>query len=133
MVARSINSPEFSFGSPDQKMGSIKIKREIRAGFLYYFQPDWFITMDLDLTNNETGISSYKERLLAIGTEKVLSNGKYLIRGGLQKNLSESEAPAFTFGGGLKYSRIGIDAGFGFDTSFERIIGSVTMSIQFPR
>jgi hypothetical protein len=131
LVAKSLNSPNFSYGTPDQKYGTFDLDPEVRLGFNYQYRPDWIFAADLDLTANETGIPDFKERMLAFGTEKSFTDGAYLLRGGFQVNTAKKIAPALTVGGGFVFSNYVLDLGVGTDTAFDQLLLSATFKARW--
>ena len=105
LVLRNINSPSFAYQDTE-----IKLKPQVRAGVVYEIKDNFVIACDLDLTENETMTPGYNDRTLGVGIEKKTQSEKFAFRGGLYKNVAESNAN-MVFTGGLG---IGSE-GFRFD------------------
>ncbi|HHL40971.1 MAG TPA: hypothetical protein ENJ37_10740 [Deltaproteobacteria bacterium] len=113
LVGRNINSPKFDMkrllpGDDDY----IKEKAQARAGLAYQPWDFLVLAVDIDLTENETTVSSvYKSRNLGGGAE--INIWDFLkLRGGLYKNLAESDIGlVYTAGLGIQIWKFRLDVG----------------------
>ena len=113
ILFRNITSPSFKGPVDDVTTtriegdgGSIDFNAQVRAGIAYWPFDRWIIAADVDLTENNTSLSSYYSRLGSLGTEFKLFNSKKIdlaLRAGLYKNLAESDA-ALTYTAGLGFT-----------------------------
>lgn len=101
IVGRNLNSPKF-----DTRSGAdYTLDRQVRLGLAFNPLNFWTLAADVDLTENDTPVSGFKSRQVALGTEINVINRKAFnipLRAGIMKNLAESDSElAYTLGTGL--------------------------------
>jgi hypothetical protein len=109
IVGRNLNSPKF-----DTLSGAdYTLDRQVRLGLALNPLNFWTLAADVDLTENDTAVSGFKSRQLALGTEINLINRKAFnipLRAGIMKNLAESDSKlAYTLGTGLNLLYMHLD------------------------
>ncbi len=123
VVGRNINSPKFDMKRllPDDK-DHIRERAQIRAGLAY--RPVGFIllALDMDITKNNTTVSSgYKSQNIGGGVELDLMRILKL-RAGAYRNLAESDIGiVYTAGLGLNLWLLNLDIGASVTGSTEKI------------
>lgn len=127
LVIRNLNSPSFSYED-----GKIDLEIQARAGMAYEINDSLLIAADLDLTENETMTPGYGDRKLAVGIEKKLFGEKLAVRGGLYKNIAESDADIVVTGGlGIGSSKFKFDLAAGIDPNMEELAFCLGLSAAF--
>lgn len=98
IVAKNLNSPEFSTSELESSSNGFKIKPQVRGGVSVSLL-DWLsIAADIDLTNNETTQPGVKSRNLGGGVELSPADW-FAFRVGAYKNISASGVgPVITAG-----------------------------------
>ncbi len=81
----------------------IKISPQYRVGFTLFLSPSAFITIDRDLTENDTLSSEIKSQKLSIGIQKSFFEDSFVLRAGARKDdKSRESAWRYYFGAGLR-------------------------------
>jgi hypothetical protein len=127
LVVRNINSPSFSYGG-----GEIELKPQVRAGVAYKVSKILLVACDLDITENETMTPGYDDRRLALGVEKKVLAQTAALRGGIYKNIAESDAdPVITAGLGVGAKELKLDLAVGANLDFDELAFSLAVSAAF--
>ncbi|MBU0720841.1 conjugal transfer protein TraF [bacterium] len=109
VVAKNLNSPEFSFVD-----GSVvKIDPMIRAGIAYDIFESLEIAADMDLTKNKTFVSGAENQMVGGGLNFHPASW-FAIRGGLMQNLDTNDQAGMIYtagiGFGLKWLQVDLSA-----------------------
>ncbi len=137
ITARNINSPKFKRpGVPDDLNAALrpswntsdyKLKPQVRAGAALEMFKFLTLAADIDMTENDTNVSGYKSRQLAVGAEIDLTKGKgwgLPVRVGLNKNVAESDSEMYyTAGVGLRLSRFWLELAGAFSGETAKVDG----------
>lgn len=128
LTGKYLNSPSFDY--PDNEAANdtsfasdeVTIDPQLRVGLAGYpldFMPvnmgeDWWqLSVDYDLTKNETLLQDYKKQYVAVGNEFNLINsfwGNLSLRVGARDNMAESkEGILYTGGAGLQLAGLNIE------------------------
>lgn len=127
LVVKNLNTPSFSYED-----GEVELKPQARAGIAWEVGENLLIACDLDLTENETMTPGYDNRTLAVGIEKKTRGGKLALRGGLYKNIAESNAdPVITGGLGVGSERTKFDIGVGIGLDMDELTLCLAFSTIF--
>ncbi len=127
LVVRNVNSPSFSYEG-----GEIELKSQVRAGVAYEMNENLLMACDLDITENETMTTGYDDRKLAFGIEKKVLAESVALRGGIYKNIAESDAdPVITAGLGVGARELKFDLGVGVNLDFDELAFSLALSTVF--
>jgi len=125
LVIKNINSPKFD--QPDVAVADglspeIKLEPSARLGFSAHPWRRVFVSTDIDLTENNTILLGYKERMFGAGLELYLlpESTKLFniaLRGGFKTNLAESDAGTVLSGGlGFNFLHGQLDFGGTYNT-----------------
>ena len=150
ITARNINSPKFKRpGVPtnldpvlaqDWNTSDYKLKPQVRAGAALEVLKILTVAADIDVTENDTNVTGYKSRQLAVGMELDLTKGKKWglpIRAGINKNVAESDSEMYyTAGVGLRLSRFWLELAGAVSGETAKVDGteiptSAAASLQF--
>jgi len=106
LVCKNLNTPEFDTADG----GELKIDPQVRWGVAYdVLNDNMTLSLDADLTENDTFIRGYKSRFIGGGINYHPTTWLSL-RGGMMKNMSESDdGPILTAGLGLGVKWFQID------------------------
>lgn len=124
LVGKYLNSPEFDY--PDthpNNRPTLTVDPQFRIGVSGYpldFIPpygfgrdSWQVTVDYDITKNETLLNGYEKQYLAIGNEFNVVNSFWMnlaLRAGVRKNLAESrEGRLYTGGVGVRVAGFNVE------------------------
>ncbi len=117
LVGRNINKPKFDYAGS----GDYEIDPQVRAG-IACFPTDWIIlSVDADITKNDTPLSNQDSRGLSGGIEVKIWNILSL-RGGAYGNLEESDV-VYTAGLGLDILGFNMDFGAAMSDSSSELDG----------
>lgn len=117
IVGRNLNDPKFSQPSAGKAAGEKRnsLDPQFRAGVSVNPLPFWYVTSDLDLTDNDTPVRGFTSRVISAGTEINVFHRPWInipLRVGLAKNLSESDSSlSWTGGFGLNLFHVLVDVG----------------------
>lgn len=128
IVARNINNPKFSQPDLAKRNGEASkysLNGQMRGGVAISPLNWWHISMDADLTNNNTPVEGFQSRMIALGTEINVVNKSWLnlpLRCGITKNISTSDSkPALTAGFGLNFLHFIFDVGASVSTERTKV------------
>jgi len=109
IVAKNLNSPDFNFSDGSK----VTVDPMIRAGVAYNIFESLEFAADMDLTKNETFISSLKSQMLGGGLNYHPASW-FAIRGGLMNNMDGADKADLIYtagiGIGLKWLQIDLSA-----------------------
>ncbi|OGR88685.1 MAG: hypothetical protein A3J74_02365 [Elusimicrobia bacterium RIFCSPHIGHO2_02_FULL_57_9] len=137
LVARNINNPKFK--QPDLATssgeGKFPLNGQLRSGAAISPWNFWHVSMDLDLTKNNTPIPGFQSRMWGLGSEVNVFNRSWInipLRAGLAKNLAETSSKmSYTVGFGLNFLHFMLDVG-GAVSSHRTTIDSGSSSAKVP-
>ncbi|MBN1383349.1 MAG: conjugal transfer protein TraF [Elusimicrobia bacterium] len=148
LLFRNINGPSFDqplAAQTDGEGSDYELDPQIRGGLAFWPFNWWTLSLDMDITKNDTPLPGYNSRLFGVGNEFNILNKTWLnlaLRCGLMKNTAESSAKmAYTVGFGLNLFHFVIDAGAAVSSEWVEIedgtevpssgAGAVTVSFDF--
>ena len=137
ITAKNLNNPKFDRPQPPSDLHpaivrnwhshSYELKPQVRAGAAVSPFKRMTLAADLDVTENNTLVTSLKSRQLALGAEFIVINGKRFsmpLRLGYNKNLAESTiAPVYTAGIGLNMMRFYMELAGAISTKHTQVDG----------
>lgn len=87
----------------DGAFGKINIKPQYRVGFTFLLSQTSFITIDRDLTENDTLVSQDQSQKLSIGLQKSFFENAFVLRAGARRDdKSRDSSWRYYFGAGLR-------------------------------
>lgn len=145
VVGRYLNSPSFPIqGQYAEKQPAndvaivprtkeIELEPQIRAGFAWNPFKNVTIAADYDITKNESvGIPGYEDQTAAAGLELTLPSEVVSIRGGLYKNMADSDANlVYTAGVGMRVFFFRADLAGAYDFQEEEFQASLDLAFRF--
>ncbi|MFH1097335.1 MAG: conjugal transfer protein TraF [Candidatus Desantisbacteria bacterium] len=87
---KNLNSPRFSY-PPEAHMDSYLLEPQLKIGAVFKPLNSLTLSLDCDLTQNETLLEGYKSMELVCGAEMEVFNGKLVLRGKIANNLAEDD------------------------------------------
>ncbi len=122
VVGRNLNRPEFDFDGP----GKYVLEPQIRAGAALRI-PETGLTLAVDvdvLENNSESLLGYETRTIGGGLEYALFDA-VMLRGGVSKNLSESDESLSIHGGvGFRIATVHIEIAASMSPEFTEVDGN---------
>lgn len=145
IVGRNLNSPSFPIkGYIAQQEGSgkvmtiytdgeLELEPQYRAGVA--FRPLSFLTLsaDYDISKNKSiGIPGYEDQTAAAGLEITLPKEIISIRGGVYKNLADSDSnPVYTAGLGIRLFFLRVDVAGAYDFQEQESQVAASLALRF--
>lgn len=137
LTAKNLNSPKFDRPDAPADLNpailrnwhthSYELKPQVRAGAAVSPFKRMTLAADIDVTENDTMVTSLKSRQLALGAEFMVVNGQRFsmpLRLGYNKNLSESTlAPFYTAGIGFNMMHFYLELAGAISTKSTKVDG----------
>lgn len=128
LVWKEINGPSFDTSSG----GTFKLDPQIRGGVAFKPWETMTLTVDSDLTSNDTRVPGVKSRMMGLGAEQTLLSHLLSVRVGAMKNMEDDDAKMTTTAGlGLRLWALNLDLGAGYDFEDRQALASVSVSLLF--
>lgn len=128
VVAKDINQP--TFDAPDGSQ--FKLLPQVRGGIAVNPYESLTITVDGDITKNQTLIPDIKSRMISAGAEQTILSEFLSLRIGALKNTADANSIwTPTAGFGLRVFALRVDLGGGYDFRERGALASGSVSMTF--
>ena len=97
LVAKNLNTPEFTFG-----ISTIKVEPMVRVGVAYDIFESLEIAMDVDVTSNKTLLETVENQMIGGGLNYHPASW-FALRGGLMQNLASNDQAGIIYTVGLGF------------------------------
>ncbi|MEK6699065.1 MAG: conjugal transfer protein TraF [Nitrospirota bacterium] len=143
LVGRYLNSPSFPIqglfavdtGAAVTEVflsGEIELKPQYRAGIAWKPFERLTLSADYDLSKNKSLTELYEDQTLAAGVEFTLPKEIFSIRGGMYKNLADSNSNmVYTAGFGIRAFILRVDIAGAYDFDEKEGQASASLALRF--